>query len=997
MKPFTLKTVLQLKIGFGVLLLLILASGALSFYQTWKMTDYARKMYNHPFTVRRALHNLNESVLQISRHVKDIYLDPSEMNMEAILAEIELFQNDFENNLLIVEERYLGPRSDLDSLKANFIRYHAMLDISFRLIEEGRIEEAKKRSKSNSGAAALQVERVLFWVKTIGNFASIKAEQFKTETETARKLLNLYTIALAGFSLVFAFLLLRRITGNINKPLTALTEAATRFREGDLSARSEYQSNNEFGMLSQSFNHMAEAVERDFYINSKVSELAGIMLGKEDATGFAQSMLSALMEYSGTQTAAIYLLSDNEQAYELFHQIGLEESALKSFPADSPIGEFAQALSSGLIRHIANIPEDTHFTFYTSAGKFKPREIITIPVHSGDKTIAAIALASITKVQPYFIQILTKALPLVNARMTGVLANHKIILFSEELSEKNAELDEQKTELYSQAQELINQNRELEVQKQMLNEANRLKTAFLSNMSHELRTPLNSVIALSGVLNRRIGNRISDEELNYLEVIERNGKHLLALINDILDISRIEAGREEIEAARFNLDDLVKDIVRMLSHQALEKQIKVNHIANSSPVILQSDMRKVKQILHNIISNAIKFTEEGEIEISSEEKIDQVIIRVRDTGIGIDSSQLGFIFDEFRQADGSTSRKYGGTGLGLSIAKKLAQLLGGHITVNSEPGKGSVFSVFLPLSISSDNIEEDTGEYSEDFTQVNLSRDDSAQTILLVEDSEPAVVQVRDILEEKGYNILVANNGIEALSIIDVNLPDAIIMDLMMPGIDGFQMLKAIRENPATHGIPILVLTAKHITKEELKLLKQNNISQLIQKGSVNREELILAVSSLMSEKRVSDAVIRENLRKEKYKDKPLIAVIEDNEDNLLTFKAVLGDYFRLVTESDGSAGYKLVKDYKPDLILLDIGLPGMDGREVFKMIRSDSEISFIPIVAVSASVLMNEKRDILGLGFDAFLSKPVQEKMLISTINKLLYEKNLFAKSQEQ
>ena len=250
--------------------------------------------------------------------------------------------------------------------------------------------------------------------------------------------------------------------------------------------------------------------------------------------------------------------------------------------------------------------------------------------------------------------------------------------FSQKLEFQNRELEAQKTELASQSTELLEQNTELEMQKKQLFEASRLKTNFLSNMSHELRTPLNSVIALSGVLNRRLSKKIPDEEYSYLEVIERNGKHLLSLINDILDISRIEAGREEIEISDFSVGHLVADVVGMIEPQARQKNILLTFSEEKERVSIVSDFDKCRHILQNLVGNAVKFTERGKVEISIQKNGDKVEICIADTGIGISESHLPHIFDEFRQADGSTSRRFGGTGLGLGYCTEVCQSDGGN-------------------------------------------------------------------------------------------------------------------------------------------------------------------------------------------------------------------------------------------------------------------------------------------------------------------------------
>ncbi|MDA3823948.1 MAG: ATP-binding protein [Bacteroidales bacterium] len=216
-------------------------------------------------------------------------------------------------------------------------------------------------------------------------------------------------------------------------------------------------------------------------------------------------------------------------------------------------------------------------------------------------------------------------------------------------------------------------------------------------MSHELRTPLNSIIALSGVLNRRLEDEIPTEEYSYLEVIERNGKHLLSLINDILDISRIEAGYEEVEISEFNTNNMITEVVRMLHPQARLKNIELLHIDSELNITANTDADKCSHIMQNLISNAVKFTESGKVEITAQQSENMIVITVVDTGIGISEQHISHIFEEFHQADGSTSRRFGGTGLGLAIAKKYAHLLGGTISVKAPPEKDqNLHSHFLP-------------------------------------------------------------------------------------------------------------------------------------------------------------------------------------------------------------------------------------------------------------------------------------------------------------
>jgi CheY-like chemotaxis protein len=240
-----------------------------------------------------------------------------------------------------------------------------------------------------------------------------------------------------------------------------------------------------------------------------------------------------------------------------------------------------------------------------------------------------------------------------------------------------------------------------------------------------------------------------------------------------------------------------------------------------------------RHILQNLVGNAAKFTEQGGVEITAAADQGGIRIAVADTGIGIAAGQLEHIFDEFRQADESTTKRYGGTGLGLSIARKYAALLGGTILVESTPGKGSTFAFWLPQGVARP-------------TPPPAAPDGRNRRLLLVEDSEPAVIQLTDILAGQGYRVEVARDGGEALQRIEANLPDAMILDLMMPEVDGFEVLRAIRASPRTAHIPVLILTAKYVTREELSFLKENHIHQLIQKGDINRADLLAAIAGMV-------------------------------------------------------------------------------------------------------------------------------------------------------
>ncbi|MDD2337386.1 MAG: response regulator, partial [Geobacteraceae bacterium] len=680
----------------------------------------------------------------------------------------------------------------------------------------------------------------------------------------------------------------------------------------------------------------------------------------------------------------IYLLNGEKTEFDLFESIGLGDSGRGSFSSTVFEGEFGAALATGQVRRIADIPSDTRFTFTAVSGTFIPREILTIPIISGKVVVAMISLASVRSYSDTAIRLLNDILSTMTARLNGVLAFRKTKEFSEKLEIQNRELEEQKRELTLQADELSEQNIELELQKKQLDEANRLKSAFLSNMSHELRTPLNSVIALAGVLSRRLRETVPAEEYSYLEVIERNGRQLLELINDILDLSRIEAGREEISLSRFTVSELVNEVASMIEPQTREKGILLlNSVTGDLPEI-KSDFSKCRHIMQNIVGNAVKFTEQGRVEISAIWVNDTIRIAVTDTGIGIAAKEIPNIFDEFRQADDSTSRRYGGTGLGLAIAKKYAEMLDGGIEVESTPGLGSTFTVSLPLTL--DVLQcDDWRTGAAEHSVIPAYPPKKGARILLVEDSEPAVIQITDILSEQGYLVSVARDGKEALDLIEQTVPDAMILDLMMPEVDGFEVIQTVRSMEKTKRLPVLILTAKHVTKEELQFLRGNNIHQLIQKGDVCKTELLATVARMASKGLEELSVLHCQPAGRRQNPKPVILVVEDNPDNMKTVRALLAETCKVVEAIDGRTGVEQARSHLPDLILMDISLPVTDGFAALEEIREDETLCLIPVIALTARAMIRDREEILARGFNGYLSKPIDAELFHQTIREAL------------
>jgi len=806
----------------------------------------------------------------------------------------------------------------------------------------------------------------------------------------------------------------------IAKPVLEMTEVAKKIGEGDLFARNRVQSADEFGFLAQSFNTASDFAASQVEIQKHSADIRETMATAKKLIDFRKNILRKLVEVTNSNMGAYCLHNPKNNTFERFTSIGISPGLLEPFDASVLEGEFGQALATKRISHIKNIPKDTLFKFKTFTGTILPKEIITIPVVIDDLVASVVSLASFNAYSKESLEILNQVWGVMNTSISNMLANEATKRLAEELEGMNQELQAQAEELQVQTEELRQtseeireQNVELEEQSRQVEEANRLKSEFLSNMSHELRTPLNSVMALSKVLMIQVKDRLSKEELNYLEIIQRNGQNLLSLINDILDLSRIEAGRMDIKPKLFSIVLTIETIMERLEPMGEEKGIDLKHEIQDNLPQIESDEQKVHKILQNVLGNAVKFTEKGHVTVSAHSDADKFYIEVADTGIGMSDEDLSYIFEEFRQIDGTSARPYEGTGLGLAIAHKTAKILGGDLSVKSVPGKGSTFILTLPLKWQGIvNAPEPPGKMTQVDTSAQktittandepeienrhkyreIKKPEAGAKILVVEDNEASVIQVREVLESEGYKVDVVRGGQEALEYVKQTIPEGIILDLMMPEIDGFEVLEKIRGTKTTAEIPVLVLTAKDLTPEDLNKLSHNNIQQLIQKGDVDRRNLLFKTRLMLGAKpEVKPATQTPQPKPQypvpnpQYPVPKTILVIEDNPDNMITIKAVLQNKYSILEATDGEEGLKKTLAESPDLVLLDISLPKMDGFTVVQKIKENKEVSHIPVIALTARVMKGDREKILEAGCNDYIAKPIDPEKVLETIENWL------------
>jgi CheY-like chemotaxis protein/CHASE3 domain sensor protein len=515
----------------------------------------------------------------------------------------------------------------------------------------------------------------------------------------------------------------------------------------------------------------------------------------------------------------------------------------------------------------------------------------------------------------------------------------------EELRSINAELEEKASLLEEKNQAIEEARANINTKMQELETTGKYKSEFLANMSHELRTPLNSILVLARILKDNKPANLSEDQIKYASVIFNAGNDLLTLINDILDLSKIESGKMEMQNEQIKVADILKDMDMLFAQVASNKKIKFTQSATDVPEAIFTDKVRVEQVLKNLLSNAFKFTaDKGSIAINVVPgPVDKTVsICIKDSGVGIAKEKQQLIFQAFQQADGSTSRKYGGTGLGLSISRELAVLLGGSITVNSEPGIGSEFILTLPFEAKAVVPEDDEVPTVETFKPkteflkpiAKLVRDDNREPlVVIVEDDKNFANILQDYSRDHGYKSILVNEGTGAFDIIKENQPDAVILDIMLPGKDGWQILKELKNAQETVHIPVHLMSAGDAAEKRVK--NEGAISFLkkpIDTGILDK---------LFNDMQQSSG---------KFKQ---ILLVEDHKAQSQALKDMMeGQGITVDQAYDGESAFSMLNEKEYQCVILDLNLPDISGLDLLDKIKAVDEFSELPVIVNTAMEL---------------------------------------------
>ncbi|MEP7168736.1 MAG: response regulator, partial [Bacteroidota bacterium] len=822
--------------------------------------------------------------------------------------------------------------------------------------------------------------------------------------------------------------------------------------------------------------------------------LMGNILQKhsDNLDNLTDEIVSTIVNYAGVQQAALFLVEKNNGVDLKIHLKGyyaISNKMLSAKQYELKEGLIGQCIASNQKIYISDL-QDPYFTIESGLGKSSACCVTIIPLFAAGSVIGAIEIASVHELSRVKIDFLERIAEPVALSIYSVKANlftkqlledsikqadaltaqkQDLRWANEELTNKSKLLELSQEELKTQQEDLKQMNTELEQKAHLLQEQNiaieeahqslefkatqleqssKYKSAFLANMSHELRTPLNSVLILAKLLAENKAQNLSEKQIEHAHVIFKSGNDLLMLINDILDLSKIEAGKIELNTEKFQTQDIAGDIQSLFKELANEKGINFSiTIAKDFPAEIYSDKMRLSQILKNLLSNAFKFTPKTgkvllNIGLAPQDAIfknqrlyqtDKVIsFSVTDTGIGIPEDKQKIIFEAFQQADGSTSRKYGGTGLGLAISRELSVLLGGDLVLQSIEGSGSAFTIYLPHQSSSDETllasatsftnqlsEEKSGQFQFRNNEILDDRNnikDGDRKILIVEDDIAFAKTLVDCSHEYGCKAVVAVQGDMALNYVKQFNPDIIILDMQLPVVDGWTILKQLMENKELKHIPVYIISAMDKKPLGIEMGAAGYLTKPASREEINKifssVSRMLVVEESMS---ASTIVVNKNMATETYMptvtqpvfQKPLTPAVSNPEKlkDILNGRTVLladddmRNIYSLTTilESEGLNvicaydGIEAIENLKQnpsvEIVLMDIMMPNMDGYAAMSEIRKDDKYKQLPIIAITAKAMQGDREKCIDAGASDYITKPVNIEQLISVMKAWIYK----------
>ena len=1009
----------QLQIVFSVSVILLIVSLVASFYSTQKLISNSQ-LVNHTNQVLIEAEN-------IISHMKDaetgqrgflLTLDPD--FLEPYTDAYSKTTNSYNNLISLtldnpVQQKALIPLKE--RYEARFAQMDRVVDLAkrqpdFILQSRERYDEMKKGKKIMDDA-----RRIINQVKTeetqMLETRLGQQEIYITYTPFLLLIAALISILITGFAYI-------RIKKDMDKRIQQQKEDDRKYQEtririsdleeitrkissGNYTVRSNDDGNDDLGRIAGALNTMTGSLENTFtdlnnrsWLQTGSMQIADAIRGERVLKKLAANLINAITTYIHAPVGTIYI-QDNDWNFKLTAAYAVSDVPDYVFAGHGITG---QAIENKKMVLIDDIPED-YLPVTSSLGTTRPKALAILPLIYADECIGVIELGLLKNPDSLEIKFLEENLEAIAVGINAALDYVKLQNFleetqaqSEELQTQHNELENLNAELEAQSQKLQASEEELRVQQEELQQTNeeleersvlleeknfeiqkkaaelelttRYKSEFLANMSHELRTPLNSILLLSRLLAENDEKNLSADQIEYATVIRSSGNGLLGLIDEILDLSKIEAGKMELQYEVTSVKEISQDLQSLFIQVAREKGLEFTiQIDPEVTPVIETDKTRLEQILKNLISNALKFTSQGsvKIEIKQSKNGEQIIFIVKDTGIGIAAEKQHLIFEAFQQADGSTKRKYGGTGLGLSISRELVKLLGGEITVSSVPGKGSEFTLTVPSKSEYKILVAEKVDFPIDFEDhvseikspdlpakyvstlipENIPDDrgitsENDRSILIVEDDTLFARTLLDYTRKKGYKGIVAVRGDEGLALAENFKPMGILLDIELPVMSGWDVMDALKANPETRHIPVHIMSSHRMKNESLL------------KGAVDFIDKPLVVDRMKEVFEKIEYVISKKSKK--------VLIVEDNRKHAKALAYFLGTFnINSELKSNISDGIDTLKNNEVDCVILDMGIPDKRAYETLEAAKKNPDLEHIPIIIFTGkSLSMSEE-----------------------------------------
>jgi CheY-like chemotaxis protein len=804
----------------------------------------------------------------------------------------------------------------------------------------------------------------------------------------------------SGLVIALATMIIGWLVGRrLFQPVLAIQGALTRLAGGEQTSIPGIERGDEIGDMAraaESFRKLSATVARERWIHEQVAALTTAVSRESRLTAVPDLILDHLRRELAVPVAALFL-RDEKGHYRRAGGQGLarrSQTQDRFAPGEALVGQCARDRQPVIVS-----PVGSGLALIASGlAELPAEELVLYPISHQEATLAVVELASTRRLSPDEHALLAAligplglhlanletaernlALLTESRQQAEMLGRQKVDLqaLGDELRGQSEELKVQNTALLASQDELARQNsrleaqgsaldlgrREAEARTRELSEANRYKSQFLANMSHELRTPLNSILILARHLADNRSGHLDDDEIDSASIIHESGEQLLSLINGILDLSKIEAGKVEVLVEHFAVADLLRYLRRLFEPLAAKKSIDFAIDADAAAgLMIASDRRLLLQILTNLLSNAVKFTEQGTVRLSICADGKGLRFDIVDSGIGIATAEIGRIFKAFEQVDAGTARRYGGTGLGLAISARLVELLGGQIAVDSTLGRGSRFSVHLPEVVCG-ALPAVTGSLP-DVPPSAVAAGERGTLILVVEDDGRLVAIVTRLIEALGYAVLAVNDGERALELIASEAPAGVLLDLGLPGISGFEVLRRIKAQPATAGIPVYIVSGAADSGEATALGAAGYLRKPITRAAV-----LAAIRDMLGHPSPL-AAQTPPLLPAPAAAVPQVLLIEDDEASAqavrVLFKETAIEFRRVRTGREGLAA---LAGGAFDALVLDLTLPDMSGFDCLERIAAERPAP-PPVVVYSARDLDDGELLRLHAHADAVISK---------------------------